>query len=84
MATEEGHSSIRAWCGQKNAEDSRAQGCRKIKRPFPPTASAHPLPLCSRWCPRLTSARATGRHPAPQGTDRTDGWGRAAGAAGGD
>src|SRR4029450_2886178 len=30
---------------------------RKIKRPFPPTASAHPMPLCSRWCPRLTSAR---------------------------
>jgi hypothetical protein len=28
--------------------------------------------------------RATGRHPAPQGTDRTGGWGRAAGAAGGD
>jgi hypothetical protein len=27
--------------------------------------------------------RATGRHPAPQGTDRTGGWGRAAGAAGG-
>ena len=27
--------------------------------------------------------RATGRHPAPQGTDRTAGWGRAAGAAGG-
>jgi hypothetical protein len=26
--------------------------------------------------------RATGRHPAPQGTDRTGGWGRAAGAAG--
>jgi hypothetical protein len=26
--------------------------------------------------------RATGRHPAPQGTDRTRGWGRAASAAG--
>ena len=26
--------------------------------------------------------RATGRHPAPQGTDRTGGWERAAGAAG--
>jgi hypothetical protein len=25
---------------------------------------------------------ATGHHPAPQGTDRTGGWGRAAGAAG--
>ena len=30
---------------------------RKIKRPFPPTASASPMPLCSRWCPRLASAR---------------------------
>jgi hypothetical protein len=29
------------------------------------------------------ASRATGRHPAPQGTDRTGGWGRAAGAAGG-
>ena len=26
--------------------------------------------------------RTTGRHPAPQGTDRTGDWGRAAGAAG--
>src|SRR5262249_9004878 len=30
---------------------------RKIKRPFPPTASAYPMLLCSRWCPRLASAR---------------------------
>ncbi len=30
----------------------------------------------------LEAPRATGRHPAPQGTDRTGGWGRAAGAAG--
>ena len=41
---------------------------RKIKRPFPPTASAHPMPLCSRWCPRLASARTPraahpGEHP---------------------
>ena len=51
------------------------------------------MPLGFRWCPRLTSARppwrapyqgvpeaprATGRHPAPQGTDKTGGWGRAA------
>jgi hypothetical protein len=68
---------------------------RKIKRPFPPTVSAHPMPLCSRWCPRLASARtpraahpgehptrACPRRPAPQGTDRAGGWGRAAGAAG--
>jgi len=39
-----------------------------IKRPFPPTASAHPMPLCSRWCPRLVSARTLraahpGEHP---------------------
>ena len=42
---------------------------RKIKRPFPPTASAHPMPLCSRWCPHLASARPPraappGEHPA--------------------
>src|SRR5262249_46969217 len=68
---------------------------RKIKRPFPPTASAYPMPLCSRWCPRLASARtpraappgehttrACPRRPAPLGTARTGGWGRAAGAAG--
>src|SRR4030095_9472549 len=53
---------------------------RKIKRPFPPTASAHPLPPCARWCPRLASARppraahpgehptrACPRRPAPPG-----------------
>ena len=34
-------------------------GDRKIKRPFPPTASAHPMPPCchpARCCPRLGSA----------------------------
>jgi hypothetical protein len=31
-------------------------GYRKIKRPFPPPASSHPLPHCSRLCPRLASA----------------------------
>jgi hypothetical protein len=36
---------------------------RKITRPFPPTSSAHPLPLCSRWCPRLASARTAPRAP---------------------
>jgi hypothetical protein len=41
---------------------------RKIKRPFPLTTSAHPMPLCSRWCPRLASARTPraahpGEHP---------------------
>ena len=37
-----------------------AIGDRKIKRPFPPTASAHPMPPCchpARCCPRLGSAR---------------------------
>jgi hypothetical protein len=30
---------------------------RKIKRPFPPTASAHPMPLCPRrWAAAETSA----------------------------
>jgi hypothetical protein len=68
----------------------------KTPLPFPPTASAHPMPLCSRWYPRLTSAcpprtahpgehptRACPRRPTPPGMDRTGGWGRAAGAAGG-
>jgi hypothetical protein len=69
---------------------------RKIKRPFPPTASAHPMPLCSRCCPRLASARtpraahpgehptrACPRRPAPPGTTphRRARTGRVAGAA---
>ena len=39
-------------------------GDRKIKRPFPPTASAHPMPPCchpARCCPRLASARTPPR-----------------------
>jgi uncharacterized protein (TIGR02453 family) len=31
VATEEGHSSIREWCGQKNAEDSGAQSGTKCR-----------------------------------------------------
>src|SRR5262245_29424602 len=70
------------------------QEYRKIKRPFPPTVSASPMPLCSRWCLRLTSARpprtahpgehptrACPRRPAPPGaTPRRRAWtGRVAG-----
>src|SRR5215510_13221655 len=82
---------------KRPAQSKPPREYRKIKRPFPPTASAYPMPLCSRWCPRLASARpppaappgepttrAYPRRPAPQGTARTGGWGRAAGAAGGD
>jgi hypothetical protein len=48
-------------------EPATRQGDRKIKRPFPPTASAHPMPPCchpARCCPRLGSAR----------TPRASGW----------
>jgi hypothetical protein len=31
VATEEGNSSIREWCGQKNAEDSEAQPDTKCR-----------------------------------------------------
>jgi hypothetical protein len=49
-----------------------------ITRPLPPTASAHPMPLCSRWCPRLASARTThaahpGEHPTRARTGRVAG-----------
>jgi hypothetical protein len=63
------------------AKRSQGIGDRKITRPLPPTASAHPLPPCchpARCCPRLGSARWL----APQRTDRMSGWGRAAGTAG--
>ena len=45
---------------------------RKIKWPFPPPASAHPMPSCSRWCPRQRLASAGGRQQAA-GQHRPDG-----------
>src|SRR5262245_16276199 len=67
-----------------------APGDRKIKQPLPPTASAHPLPPCpllpapgvSPHAPRQRLASAECRRLAPQRTDRTGGWGRAACTAG--
>ena len=64
------------------------RGDRKIKRPFPPTASAHPMPpRChpARCCSRLGSARtprasswtaldAAGRPPARTAAHGQDGW----------
>ena len=75
----------------------RRCGDRKIKRPFPPTASAHPHATLLPSCPLLPAPgvgptpRASG-WPAldaagwppltPQRTDRMGGWGRAACTAG--
>ena len=61
---------------------------RKIKWPFPSTASAHPMPPCchpARCCPRLGSARTprasgwpaldtAGRPPARTAAHGQDGW----------
>src|SRR5262249_4042882 len=58
---------------------------RKIKRLFPPTASAHSMPPCSRWCPHLGSARTPrasgwpaldvgGRPPSHPPAHGQDGW----------
>ena len=58
--------------GQGGLEDVRPHetlGYRKIKRPFPPPASAHPLLPCSRWCPRLGSTRPPWHTPC-QGVAR--------------
>jgi hypothetical protein len=37
---------LRAIVAEVKAQDALAPGDRKIKRPFPPTASAHPMPPC--------------------------------------
>jgi hypothetical protein len=44
--------------------------------PFPPPASAHPVPLCSRWCTRQGvpfSPRATGSPPPHRSLRRAAG-----------
>jgi len=61
--------------------DCLAEEYRKIKRPFPPTPArgepVRPAPAAGQ-----PGRQPAGHRPAPQGTDRTGGWWRAAGAAG--
>ena len=87
---------LRAIVAEVKAQDALAPGDRKIKQPFPPTASAHPshpatLPAAARaWGRPARPAPAAGqrwmppagRRLAPPRTDRTGGWGRAACTAG--
>jgi len=64
---------LRAIVAEVKAQDALAPGDRKIKRPFPPTASAHLMPPCchpARCCPRLGSAR-TPWHTPGQGVARS-------------
>ena len=58
---------------------STPAGARAWRRPAP----LAPPTLASTPPGRAQAPRATGRHPAPQDTDRTGGWGRAACAPGG-